>query len=360
MNSEKSKEALYKLVLTHYLLAGFCFAALCIMLFFSADSFGGHYFSPKLLALTHTAALGWGTGIIFGSCYQLLPIILETELYSIKLGWLSILLFVPGLILLVCAFWQFDVGLCMQAGSVLLLLGIGFFVLNAGLTSGKNSNLNSIYREFIITASIWLFATAVLGTLLVFNFRFAFLPKDHLQFLRLHAHAGIAGWFLLLIIGVSSKLIPMFLVSKVQKVKLLSASYYLINTALLAFLVDGYISGINPKTYLLAGLALSGIICYFIYVFWCFKSRMRKAIDLPITNTVISIIFLALAIIALPVIIRLSLISNPFALKFSTVYGTLIFIGWISSLILGQTFKTMPFIVWARQYEHLAGTAKMY
>ncbi len=358
MKSEKNKTALYRLVITHYLIAGICFAALSIMLLFSVDSFGGHYFNPKLLALTHTAALGWGTVIIFGSCYQLLPIILETGLYSIKLAWLSISLFVPGLFLLVCAFWQFDVGLCMQAGSVLLLSGIACFVLNACLTSAGNKTLNSIYREFITTASIWLLATTTLGALLVFNFQYAFLPKDHLQFLRLHAHAGIAGWFLLLIIGVSSKLIPMFLVSKVQKVKLLSASYYLINLALIAFITDGYIYGINLKTYLFAGLAISGIVCYFVYVFWCFKSRMRKAIDLPITNTVISIVFLASAIVALPVVIRFSLTSNPLALKLSTLYGTLIFIGWISSLILGQTFKTMPFIVWAKQYEHLAGRAK--
>ncbi|OIQ66546.1 hypothetical protein GALL_518810 [mine drainage metagenome] len=32
--------------------------------------------------------------------------------------------------------------------------------------------------------------------------------------------------------------------------------------------------------------------------------------------------------------------------------------GWITALILGQTFKTLPFIVWVKHYEHLTGKVK--
>lgn len=355
MNTQtKQDSSLYKLVVTHYLLSAVSFLTLAIMLLFASDVLSGHYFHPKLLAITHTAALGWGTLIIFGACYQLLPVILETELFSYKMGWTSLSLFVVGLVLLVCAFWNFDPGLCMQIGSIFLVTGISLFSINTFLTARKVKK-QSIYQEFIITSCVWLLATAVLGVLMVFNFRYAFLQKDHLQFLKLHAHMGIGGWFLLLIMGVSSKLIPMFLVSTKQKSSYLNYSYYLINASLILFLLDGYFNDINSKTYFISALAFAGIIFWFLYIFHCFKSRMREVFDLPIWHTLLSFFLLATAMLVLPFIIFHQLKSDPLSIRNSNLYGTLLLMGWISALVLGQTFKTLPFIAWVKHYEHLAG-----
>lgn len=355
--ANKQPASLYYIVVTHYVLSALFFTAIPVMLFFSNDALAGHYFHPALLAITHTAALGWGTLIIFGACYQLLPVIFETNLYSYKLPWLSLFLFVTGLIALVCSFWIFDPGIHMQAGSLLLFASIFLFALNVFLTARKNK-VQIIQQEFIITSCIWLLATALLGTMLVFNFMHPFLPKDHLHFLRLHAHMGIAGWFLLLIIGVSAKLVPMFLVSTVQKTRLLHWSYYLINISLAGFLVDGYISGISSRTIFIAVPALAGIVTYLVFIKYCFSSRLKAKIDLPIINTLISFILLLTAVVVLPLIIYKHIKNDPAAVRYTGLYGTLLFMGWISALILGQTFKTLPFIVWVKKYEHLAGKAK--
>ena len=40
------------------------------------------------------------------------------------------------------------------------------------------------------------------------------------------------------------------------------------------------------------------------------------------------------------------------------IYGELLFMGWITALILGQTFKTLPFIVWVKHYDQLTGKFK--
>jgi len=238
-----------------------------------------------------------------------------------------------------------------------VLSGIILFNLNVFFTL-KNKEQTTIFQEFIVTSCMWLTLTAVLGLLLVFNFRFSFLPLDHLAFLRLHAHMGIAGWFLMLIIGVSSKLIPMFLVAKYQKTSLLSYSYYLINAALLLFLIDGYFNGINVKTNLILLIGVAGICTYLFYVYQCFVSRIRKDVDLAMVQTLFSFVFLAGSILVLPLIFHYHLKQNPLATNLSVLYGILIFIGWISALILGQTFKTLPFIVWVKHYEHLTGKVK--
>ena len=355
MNSlNQQHPALYKLVASHYLLAALCFVGMAVMLLFASQDLNGHYFHPKLLAITHVAALGWGTVIIFGACYQLLPVILETELFSYKLGWVSVTVFFTGLVLFVYSFWVFDPSFTMQLGSMLLLSGIFLFGINVLKTSRVVKKQN-IHQDFIITSCIWLLATAILGVLMVFNFRYAFLPKDHLQFLKLHAHMGIGGWFLLLIIGVSSKLVPMFLVSAKQNPAYLNWSYYLVNAALILFVTDTYLFGVNSKTYIIALIAAAGVISWLFFIAQCVKSRMRKVFDLPIWHTLVSFLLLTVALIVLPFIVFYQLKSDPLSVRHTNLYGSLLFMGWISALILGQTFKTLPFIAWIKHYQHKAG-----
>lgn len=347
----------YPIVVSHYLTAALCFLALSVLFFFSVDAFSGHYFQPKILALTHLAALGWVSMIIFGALYQLLPVILQTDLYSNKLAWLCFALLTPGLILLIYCFWVFETGSLMQIGAILSLTGICFFGSNVFLTL-KQKQQDSIHQEFIATACIWLVLTALLGTLLVFNFRFVFLPKDHLAFLKLHAHLGLLGWFLMLIIGVSTKLIPMFLLSKHQSTRLLSYSYYLLNLALLLFIIDGYYNGLNMKTFFIIAMAIAGLLFYFYFIYQCFKSRIRRQVDLPMVKTLLAVLMLLLAISILPFIVYHHIQQNPLAVSLTVFYGFLVFMGATSLLILGQTFKTLPFMVWVRYYEHLAGKVK--
>ncbi|MBC7745831.1 MAG: hypothetical protein H7096_12100 [Flavobacterium sp.] len=357
MNAVKQDPSLYKIVVTHYITSSLCFLAVVIMMVFCAEDFSGHYFNPKLLAITHLAALGWGTMIILGASYQLLPVILETKLYSKILAWVSYVFFLPGIFCLVFSFWIFDPGIFMQSGSIFLLLAIVLYAVNVFFTADKGQQ-DSIAQDFIGTATLWLCFTALLGTLLVFNFQFPFLPKDHLDFLKLHAHMGIAGWFLLMIIGVSAKLLPMFLVSSYQNNQLLNLTYYLLNTALILFLVDTYLYNLNAKTYVIAFVGIAGIVCYLLFVYQCFKFRIRKVMDLPMASTFLSFGLLGIAISIIPFIIYWHLDKNPATIKYSMLYGTLLFMGWICALILNQTFKTLPFIVWVKHYEHLTGKFK--
>jgi hypothetical protein len=357
MNAVKQNAGLYRIVITHYLVAGFCFLGLTVMMLFSVKAFTGHYFHPQILAITHMAALGWGTMIIMGASYQLIPVVLETEWYSTKLAWVSFSLFLPGLIALIYSFWVFVPGIHMQCGALLVLTAFILFTANVYLTA-KQRKRDTIHEDFIFSACLCLCFTAALGTAIVFNFTIPIFPQDQLHFLKIHAHLGIAGWFLLLIIGVSSKLVPMFLVSSYQKTKLLTFTYYLIVAALLLFIVDAWLYGITYRTYAIALIGFGGIGCYLLFIFKCFKSRMRKKIDLPMMSTFLSFGLLTLAVIIIPFIIYYHLKNNPVSVRYSLIYGVLLFMGWITALILGQTFKTLPFIVWVKHYEHLTGKVK--
>ncbi|WP_017257731.1 hypothetical protein [Pedobacter arcticus] len=340
----KQNRGLYKIVTTHYLVAGFTFLALIPMLFFSAQDFGSHYFQPHLLAITHAVALGWASMIVIGLCYQLVPLLLKAELYSYKLAWFALVAFYLGLIDLVYSFWVFEPGLHMQCGSLLLLVGISSFAINITLTA-KAIKKPDIHQDFLLTSSIWLLFTAILGVLMVFNFRYAFLPKDHLLFLKIHAHSGIVGWFLLLVIGLSTKLLPLFSFKAKGNVVLLKWSYYLLNFSLIVFFVNTYIFDLNTATYLIALVALSGIVCWLLYVYQCAKACGSLKIDASILHILLAGLLLSGAIFLLPFIIFYQLKADALAIRLTTIYGSLLLLGWINSLLLGQTFKTFPYIL---------------
>ncbi|HJP63538.1 MAG TPA: hypothetical protein VJ844_08860 [Mucilaginibacter sp.] len=357
MSSIKQQPGLYRIVVTHYVVAAICFFILSVITLFSVKAFTGHYFHPQLLAITHMAALGWGTMMILGASYQLIPVVLDADLYSQKLAWLSFALFLPGIIALIYSFWVFVPGIHMQCGAVLLLFSVILFTVNVYLT-GKKKKQQTIQEDFIFSACLCLCLTVALGVALVFNFTVPIFQQDQLHFLRLHAHLGLMGWFLLMLIGVSSKLVPMFLVSSYQKTGLLAASYYLVVAALLLFLIDSYFFGLSFRTYLIFIPGAAGLACYFIFILKCVQSRLRKHIDLPMLNSFLSFLFLISATLIIPFIIYFHLKNNPLTVRFSMIYGELLFMGWITALILGQTFKTLPFIVWVRHYEQLTGKFK--
>jgi len=142
-------------VLPHYAFAAFSFVVMSVLLLFSTDAFGGHYFNPKLLTLTHVTVLGWATMLIFGALYQLLPVVLEGRLYSEKLAAYIFVLLASGTVLLACFFWHFWVGTPMQLAAILLFSAFSLFTIN-GIQTGRKAPRWTIEADFIVTATIWL------------------------------------------------------------------------------------------------------------------------------------------------------------------------------------------------------------
>jgi len=78
---------------------------------------------------------------------------------------------------------------------------------------------------------------------------------------------GLVGWFLQLNIGVSAKLIPMFLLGKSNKNYLLRGAFILINGGMILFLIDGFFWSVATRALLYLAIVLMGI------VFWLFYQR---------------------------------------------------------------------------------------
>lgn len=356
-NTETSKTTSYKVVLPFYGYAAVSFLVATLLLFFSATGITTHYFLPHTLAITHIMALGWGTMMILGASHQLVPVLIEGKLYSNKLASTSFLFAALGIPLLAYGFYVFDMGLPARFGGILIILAIIAYLINLGMSMVKTEKEN-VHAFFVFTAAIWLLATAIVGLLLVYNFTYPLLSKSSLVYLPLHAHLGIAGWFLLLITGIGSRLIPMFLISKYSNTNKLRWIYGLINGGLLAFVflflyTDSKTFLIFPLLAVLAAIVLFGNFCFCSY-----RQRIRKKLDDQMKVSLLSVLMMLIPMIFLVVIISLLILSVKENISLIISYGFIIFFGWITAIILGMTFKTLPFIMWNKVYHQLAGKGK--
>ncbi|HRP31637.1 MAG TPA: cytochrome C oxidase subunit I [Agriterribacter sp.] len=356
LGTDPIKTTSYKVVLPFYTYAALAFLAATLLLLFSAPAFGRHYFHPHVLAVTHTMALGWGTMVILGASHQLVPVLIEGKLYSNTLAYISFALAAVGIPLLVYAFYTFNMNWMARRGGELVIDAVVIYLINLGISMAKSKSEN-VHAVFVFTAGLWLLITTIVGLLLVYNFSMPMFAEDSLHYLSLHAHMGIIGWFLLLIIGVGSRLIPMFLISKYTNSKLLWWVYAMINTGLVGFV---FMFVYSPPTYfyLLPVAAISAALLLFgNYCRMAYRQRLRKKVDEQVKISVLSVMMMALPVILL-IIIIISLWAIGENTRLVLAYGFTIFFGWITAIILGMTFKTLPFIIWNKVYHKKAGLGK--
>ncbi len=328
-------------VLPYYFMAACCFFLVSLLCVYSASAFTGHYFQPKLLAITHLAILGWACSVIFGASNQLVPVICENKLYNDKRPIFTAFLLLTGIILLVSSFWFFKLNTIAFTGASLIIIA---FILHAyNIFKTAQGGKESIVSDFIVTAHWWLIATAALGLLFLLNLRYAFLSGEHLYYLRFHAGIGLSGWFLMLIMGVSAKLVPMFVLSRVEKKKQLSVAYYFLNAGILIYIINLTFIRLNWLNTLTLLCVMTGIIFYFYYILHCLKSALRKKMDIPMRFSILAIGMLAVPFLFLLI---LYLSDNPVSVKLFNAVLFSFWGGFLSLLIMGQTFKTLPFIVW--------------
>ncbi|PKP51422.1 MAG: hypothetical protein CVT92_12800 [Bacteroidetes bacterium HGW-Bacteroidetes-1] len=342
-----------KVVVPHFVFGALIWLGVTLLIVFNPDVFTQHYFNAELLAITHLLVLGWITMVIFGALYQLLPVIMEVKLYSETLAKIAFVLLGIGTLLLAFTFWQFTFDTLMFIAGVLIVTSVGLFVVNV-LFTAHSSNKKVIERAFIISSVIWLLFTVLAGLTLAINLSYPFLKVSHVELLKLHAHAGLVGWFVQLIIGVSSKLLPMFMVAHHVNTKKLNFTFYAINIGLPIGIVSLFLEFKIGVVFSVA-LVVPGIVSYLSFLVEAYKKRVKKQLDIGMKQSVLSF-----AILVIPLFLAFTLLSNfnfleTITIPLSVAYGSAIVIGFITSLVMGQTYKTLPFIVWLKVYRGKVG-----
>lgn len=345
----------FRIVAKYFIAAIVSFVFMSFMLMINYNDINGHHFQPKILSITHIATLGFITMIIFGAMFQLVPVVLEVKLFSTILAEIQFWIYTVSVIGLVYKFWYFGSELSFTLPAIFLNAAIFIFAFNiiASMIRVKNWNLTG---TFLAAAIFWLIVTAIAGILLAVNLDHPYIKINHLQYLKLHANVAFIGWVTMVIMGVSFKLIPMFTLSHGYELTFAKSSFVLINFGL--FGINWIMHYADTGIYnMIFGIAITiGLILYLIQIYIIFKQRVRRKLDIGLKFSAVSFSMLGMS-----TLLGFSFLFFDYEniTNLTLVYGFMIIVAYLSTLIVGQMYKIVPFLVWYHKYSSKVGIEKV-
>lgn len=303
---------------------------------------------PRVAGVTHLFTLGWITTSILGALYQFLPVALGVPIQSERWAHISFWLYAPGLALFVGGLVRQWPELSLP-GAALFGTGLLVFLVNLTATLARAKERGLTWWS-LVGATIFLSATVVIGITLAANLRWGFLGGSRFLALGVHLHLALAGWVLLVVIGVAHRLLPMFLLSH-------GAPEW--PGRLAAILVGGGSLGLMllhhfiPLTaiYLPAIMIGMGALAFVVQACLYFRHRVKRTLDPGMQLAAIAVGFLVLGIGLAP----LALARGLTAPGLMVGYVTTVIVGGFSLFVIAHYYKIVPFLVWYHRFGPLAG-----
>lgn len=319
--------------------------------------------APDTLVLVHSVTIGWLSLLLFGALFQFVPVLVVAPIYSNRLPLPALLLIVAGLLALLASFLQLGghlplIAHCFVAAATLLGAGFAIALWTLARTLAASWPLN-LPARFVTVGLLCVLATITFGIIFTLGFG-GFLEAPMLRELQarglpLHIIAGLGGWLTFTAIGVSHRLLAMFMLSPELDGKPTHWTFYLGTLALAIAIVAGTAAiatgGRLDLVLLVAGLA--GLGCLALYardVRQLFRKRVRRTIELNSRMAGVALGHLGAAVL-------LTVVCAAFGL-FDRLGGALVFLilfGWLSGLGLAKLYKIVAFVTWLECYGPVLG-----
>ena len=333
--------------LAYLVCAAVAFLAASLSVSWLAPELAGHYYHPRLLALTHTVTLGWVTLAIMGAGYQLIPIVLEREIWSERLArWqLAILaVAVTGMV----AHFQLGTWPGLAAAAGLLAIGIALHLLNVGM-SLRGFTRWTFTARLVALAYGGLALTTLFGLALAANRVWPFLPGELFPTLHAHVHLALLGWVAPMIFAVAARVYPMFFLAPTpQRWHCFLQLWGLTTGVPLVVLGLLGVHGLLVTGTLAVAAAAGAHVAWVCEMAW---GRKRPGLDWGLRFVLTATVFLAPAVV-LGVALSTDRLAGP---RVALAYAVVMLGGWISLTIVGMMLKIVPFLVWYRAFSPRAG-----
>lgn len=327
--------------LAHLLLAG----GLAVLVA-TPDLPGGFFYHPKMIALVHVVTLGWITSSMLGSFYVVAPLALGLPMPVSWRDWTGFSAFAIGTIGMVAHFWigTYD-GMAWSAGMVVLA------ALYPGARAIGGLRLSTAPRAIAIHVGLAFanFAAAgAFGILIGLDRSRGFLGLSPIAATYAHAHLAAIGWVLMMVMGLSYRLVPMLLPAAMPSGRSLYASAVLAETGLL-LLALALITG-SPMVLPAAVLIVTGIATFAIQIARTGLRRLPRPPALPAVDWSVRHIHLAFLWLLSACVLGFVLARDGAAARpgVAWVYGTAALVGCFAQLIVGMQARLVPFQIWYR------------
>ena len=318
--------------------------------------------SPDTLVLVHAVCIGWLSLAMCGALFQFVPVLVAEPLFSENWALPALVLLTAGLVSLLAGFLSLGGRLppalwLLPGGTILLVAGFGLVVVDLGLTAWLRPTGPA---RFVLTGLASLCATVAFGA--VFAFALAGWAGSAGNALLaagipLHAIAGVGGWLTLTAMGVSYRLLSMFMLSADvddrQSRMTLGAGALAIGIAVAGgILAIGLASGLSAVLSIAAAFGLACAALYGRDIAGIFRTRKRRQLELNIRMAALSFASLAAtALLGIAFIVTDAFAAQVGAFAFLAIFG------WLSGLVLTKLYKIVAFLTWLETYGPVMGRA---
>jgi hypothetical protein len=203
----------------------------------------------------------------------------------------------------------------------------------------------------IALAITFLTSTLGIGVILLHNLHTGFLAAARVHLLAVHLHVAIIGWALMMIVGVSHRLLPMFLLAHGVDVRWTGRSLSLL-AAGVPLLAVGIIMQLTPVSW--AGVALLelGVACFIRQAYAFYRARVKRTLDIGMRFATTAIGFQVVS-----ALLGVAVLAAGGHGRIATAYVTIGVLGGIVLFIVGFFYKIVPLLAWTAHYRGRMGKA---
>lgn len=296
--------------------------------------------SPALLAATHCFTLGFMGMIMLGAMQQILPVVIGSAMPASRITtWLTFLPLLFGALLLSVGFLLGKPELLDLAWP---LLGLAFITfISASLIALTRAPARNATRTAILLSILALAGAIALGMLLAHGHASG-SPLPYARLAAAHISLSLGGWVLLLIVGVSYQVVPMFQLTPGYPQWLANSLAPALFIVLLLNLLSLLLKPIPQWVVLIAQIlfwSLAG--CFAVVTLWLQSKRRRRIADATLSFFRLSMLALLCA-----AAFGLAALLFPAVDHLVTLSAVSFLLGFAMSLIHGMLYKIVPFLVW--------------
>jgi len=319
--------------------------------------------SPDSLVVVHLIAIGWLSLLMLGALFQFVPVLIAGPIYSNALPLPTLALLLAGLAALLLGFLQLGGHIpgpysCFSAAAILLGSGFALALWNLGRTLWQARPL-PLPARFVTIGLLCAGATAALGIVFALvldgatdNPRLVDLTTYGIP---VHAAAGLGGWLTFTALGVSYRLLAMFMLAPELDSARSRAALYSGTVALAVVILGGTAAiclgrGLNAVFAVSSLLGLCAVALYGADILHLYRARKRRKIELNARMAAVALTNLTVLVLLSVALIALG--------RFEAQIGAVVFLtafGWLTGLGLAKLYKIVAFLTWLECYGPVLG-----
>ncbi|MBB3463134.1 hypothetical protein [Rhizobium sp. BK377] len=316
---------------------------------------------PGALAIVHAVTLGWLLLLMIGSLLQFAPVLTGSDRPAGRFDLIAFAGMVAGPALLMLGFHLISLGSVaagpvMIAASATISLSIAAVMLSLSALLWRGRRVHA--ASLIVLVGIGcLLVTTAFGALFALTISGQVEAPEVVAYgmdaVAFHASFGLGGWMTFAAIGVSYKLLPMFLLSNdMRKAQLIRRSSTLAVLLLSMAAIAPVVEPDFARAVFLSAAVLFGLIvaAYLFEIYGTYRARRRPTLELNTLGSLPAFAMLGLSVSLL----ALSLFLGAETRIISAIVYLFVF-GWLTGFGLAQLLKIVPFLTWIEAFGPLLG-----